>query len=212
MMWVAALPLGAGTIGMSSATTVFLHTGDSLSFAVADWNFGINAAYLGLPLNPTHIGFTLVSSPLDAAARFSAVLESFDRSISLPFAAPLAPAAGQFQGAYYHGAISSLQAGMSLSGELSQQLFAGRGAVLTLTNAGPDVLLGLAPYTLQQDFNVSLFGGGLNLGAPQGPVTFNQSPAAQVPEPGPFALIAGGGALGAALYLALRRISHQRIR
>ncbi|MBZ5728368.1 MAG: hypothetical protein LAP87_25715 [Acidobacteriia bacterium] len=197
---------------MSSATTVVMHTGDALSFAVADWNFSINAADLGLPLNPTHIGFTLVTTPLDPAARFSAVLESSDGSVSLSFGGPLAAAAGQFQGAYYHGAISAIEADMPLSGELSQQLFAGRGALLTLRNTGPDVLLGLAPYTLQQDLNVSLFGGGLNLGAPQGPVTFSESPAAQVPEPLPGALLGGGAAVLAALSLALRRISHLRIR
>ena len=41
---LSVLPLGAGTIDVSTQASVFLDTGAALSFTVPSWNFGIDAA------------------------------------------------------------------------------------------------------------------------------------------------------------------------
>jgi len=216
-IWLATLPLCAGTIDVSSAQTAELHTGDSLSFGVADWNFAIHAADLGLPQHPTHIGFTLVSAPVKGTGQFIATLGSSDGSVTVAFDEPLTFVAGAFQGSFYHGAVSTLQASMDLSGTLSKQLFAGPGAVLSLRNTGPDVVLGLAPYTLREDLNVSLFGGGLSVGGVQGGVTLNgytseRETETEVPEPRSGSLLLVGAGLLCATTGVWKRISHRRIR
>jgi hypothetical protein len=83
---------------------------------------------------------------------------------------------------------------------------------LTLLNIGPAVTVGLPPYGLQRDINVSLGGGGLSVGAPLGQVSLVDPPLGRVslmdsldpldspdppdvPEPGSGLLLLGGGAL-----------------
>ena len=43
---LVALPLGAGTINVSTQVSAPLDTGDALSFTVPSWNFCVNAAAL----------------------------------------------------------------------------------------------------------------------------------------------------------------------
>ena len=74
-------------------------------------------------------------------------------------------------------------------------------SVLILRNAGPALTVGLSPYTLQQDLNVSLGGGGLSVGARLGGVALrdSESDPAEVPESSSGVLLLSGGALLCAL-------------
>ena len=201
-VFLVALPLGAGTIDVSAQFSALLDTGNTLSFTVPSWNFSIDAANLGLPVYPTSVGFVFVSLPEDSPGQFEVVLEAGDGSVSVSFGAPLSFVPGTFQGAGYSGAVSALEGSLSLSETLSQQLFGSSAAVLTLLNTGPAVTVGLPPYPLQRDLNVSLGGGGLSVGAPPGGVALMDSsdppdppdPPA-TPEPGSGVLLPGGGAL-----------------
>jgi hypothetical protein len=218
---LSALPLGAGTINVSTQVSALFDTGDELSITVPSWNFSTHAADFGLPVYPTEVQFTFVSAPEDLPGQFEAVLESGDDSLSVSFGA-LSFVPGSFQGSRYRGAVSVLEGSLHLSETLSQELFRNSAAVLVLLNTGPAVTLGLPPYTLQQDVSVSLGGGGLSVGAPAGGVTLtdpsNLSGAlgplsglplgganfldssdppdpAGVPEPRSELLLLGGGAL-----------------
>jgi hypothetical protein len=177
-----------------------LNTGDALSFTVASWNFSINAAHYGLPEYPTSVGFSFVSAADDSLAQVEAVLVSGDGSVSVSFGAPLSFVPAMFQGAPYSGAVSVLEGSLQISETRSQQLFGSSPAVLILLNTGPPLTLGMPPYTLQQDLNVSLGGSGLSVGAPLGGVALMADPPdlpdpPDVPEPGSGLLLLGGGAL-----------------
>jgi hypothetical protein len=149
-------------------------------------------------------------------AQVEAVLESGDGSISVSFGAPLSFAPGIFAGSRHGGAVSVLQGSLHLSQTLSQQLFGSSPARLILIDTGPAFTVGLPPYTLQQDLNVSLGGGGLSVGAPLGGVALvelSDPPGSpdppDVPETGSGLLLPGGGALLWALS-RLRRSSPSR--
>jgi hypothetical protein len=196
---LSALPLAAGTIGVSTHASALLNTGDALSFTVPSWNFSIDAANFGLPEYPTSVAFEFVSDSANLQAQVDVVLASGDGSVSVSFGAQLSFAPGMFQGSRYIGAVSVLQGSLYLSPALSQQLFGNSPAVLNLLNTGPALTVGLPPYTLQQDLNVSLGGGGLSVGAPLGGVALVESPdppePSDAPEPGSGLLLLGGGAL-----------------
>jgi hypothetical protein len=206
---LSVLPLGAGTIDVSTQFSALLNTGDQLSIAVPYWNFSIAAANFGLPVYPTQVGFTFVSVPQDSPGQFEAILQSGDGSVWVSFGEPLSFVPGMFQGAGYRGAVSVLDGSLQLSEALSQQLFGSSAAVLFLLNTGPAVTVGLPPYTLQRDINVSLGGGGLSVGARLGGVALVEAPMggfammdsldapepSDVPEPGSGLLLLGGGAL-----------------
>ena len=221
-MILSALPLAAGTIDVSTYASALLDTGDQLWFTVPSRNFGVYATSFGLPVYPTNVEFTFVSALQDSPGQFEAALESGDGSISISFA-PLSFVPGTFQGSGYSGAVSVLQGYLQLSETLSQQLFGSSAAVLTLLNEGPAVTVGLPPYTVRQDMNVSLGGGGLRVGArlsgvslvdaPLGGISLLDAPLggislldssdppapADAPEPGSGLLLLGGGALLCAL-------------
>jgi hypothetical protein len=209
---LSVLPLGAGTIDVSTQASVFLGTGDALSFTVPSWNFGIDAVKFGLAEYPTQVGFMFASLPEGSPGQFEVVLESGDGSVSVSFGTPLSFTSGIFQGTGYGGAVSVLDGSLQISEALSQQLFGSSAAVLTLLNIGPAVTVGLPPYGLQRDINVSLGGGGLSVGAPLGQVSLVDPPLGRVslmdsldpldspdspdvPEPGSGLLLLGGGAL-----------------
>jgi len=206
---LAALPLGAGTVDVSAQVSALLDTGNTLSFTVPSRNFSIDAASFGLPIYPTEVGFVFVSAPVDSLAQIAAVLESGDGSVSVSFGAPLSFVPGMFQGSRYRGPVSILEGSLQLSETLSQELFGSSPAVLTLLNTGPGVTVGLPPYTLRQDMNVSLGTGGFSVGAPPGMVTLDppdpllgsialmdsSDPPGHAPEPASRVLLLGGGAL-----------------
>jgi len=207
---LVALPLGAATIDVSDQAVALFDTGDALSFKVPSWNFAIDAANFGLPVYPTEVGFAFVSAAEDSLTQIQAVLESSDGSVSVSFGAPIGFVPGTFQGFRYWGPVSVLEGSLHLSEALSQQLFGSSPAVLILLNAGPSLTVGLPPYTMQQDMNVSLGGGGLRVGAPLGRVSLveplrgglalmdSQDPI-DTPEPRSELLLFGGGALLCAL-------------
>jgi hypothetical protein len=202
---LSVLPLAAGTIDVSTHTSAWLDTGDQLSFTVPAWNFGANAANFGLPEFPTSVGFVFVLASEDSLARIEAILESGDGSVSVSFGAPLGLIPAMFQGSRYSGPVSALQGSLHLSETLAQQLFGNSPAVLILLNSGPALTVGLPPYTLKQDLNVSLGGGGLSLGAPLGRVALLEaSDPSAAPEPGSGLLLLGGGALLCVLSRLLR--------
>lgn len=173
---LVALPLGAGTIDVSAQVAALLDTGDELSFKVPSWNYSIDAAAFGLPAYPTEVGFVFVSAPVDSLARIDAVLESGDGSVSVAFGGPLSLVPGTFHGFRYSGPVSVLEGSLQLSETLAQQVFGNSPAVLTLIDTGPALTVGLAPYTLQEDMNVSLGSGGLSVGAPPGGVALVEAP------------------------------------
>jgi len=158
------LPLHAATIS-SGSTAALLHTGDALVFDLFTRNFSLNAAHFGLPVSPTDVSFTFVTTPVPEGAAFSAFLATLDGSISLAFPGPLDPATGISSGSLYSGPVSVISGYLHLSTELSTDLFAAGAADLFLRNDGPDLVLGLPPYTLRQDLSLSLAGGPLSVSA-----------------------------------------------
>jgi hypothetical protein len=191
---LSALPLTGATIDVSTYTSVSLGTGDELLFTVPAWNFSTYAADYGLAPYPTAVEFTFVSAVQNSPGQFEAALTSGDSSVSVSFGAPLSFMPGMFQGSRYSGAVSVLEGSLQISETLSQQLFGSSAAVLTLLDSGPTVTVGLPPYTLRQDLNVSLGGVGLGVGAPLGTVLLDP-PTTGVPEPRSGLLLVGGGAM-----------------
>ena len=123
------LPLAAGTIDVSAQVAALLDTGDTLSFTVPAWNFGIAAGNYGLPVYPTSVGFVFASTAEDSLAQIQAVLESGNGSVAVSFGAPLSFVPATFQGSGYRGAVSILDGSLQLSETLSQQLFGSSPAI-----------------------------------------------------------------------------------
>lgn len=217
--------MGASTIDISRETSAVVRTGDTLVFHMFTWNFGVNAASLGLPVNPTDVSFAFVSAPLSGAGTFAATLESADRAVSVAFGNPTF-SRGSFQGSGYAGEVATLQGYLHLSASLSEALFGAQSAVIALRNEGPDVTVGLAPYLLRQGVYASLSGGPLSVGAtpgwvdlespenavrpmnPRGAMSFAAD--SDVPEPGSGALLLGGAVLLCGLSAVLARGSRGR--
>jgi PEP-CTERM motif len=218
----AAQTLPAASIfDVSSNIRTSITTGDTLAFQVLSSNFAPNALSFGQSIYPTVVTFALVTAPITGAVTgagdFEATLQSADGSVSIAFGSPLAFTNGSLQSSGYAGAVSTLNGYLNLSPLLSEALFSA-SPVLTLTYAGPDITLGLDPYTLRQELYVSLGSGPLTVGALHGPVTLQTpdlptfmpssvnegGPTLQtgglsvdspVPEPGSGLLSFGGGAL-----------------
>ena len=216
---LAAPGIGAATIDVSSAASTVVRTGDTLAFQLLTWNYGVNAAAVGLPQYPTAISFDLVSALLSVEGGFSATLESADRAVSVGFGS-LTFGPGFIQSSEYTGAVSTVQGYLQLSPLLSEALFSAGSAVIALHNDGPDVTLGLAPFVLRQDLYSSLSGGPLSVGPLPGPVNL-ESPdngvvrplelgTDAVPEPRSGGLFLGGGALLCGLSIILARVSRGR--
>jgi hypothetical protein len=208
---LAVLHLPAGTIlEVTHQTAIHLYTGDALRFTISASNFELDAATLGVSIYPTALKFTFVSAPLDGAGQFLADLESGDGETSVAAADPLSFVDSWLSGSKYAGEVSSLNGYFSFSEAESRQLFAGSGAVLKLLNTGPEMAVGLPPYTLRQDLNATLSNDRLSVGALPGSVGYVDPPPA-VPEPRPCVALLGGGA---ALWLlsAARRRRHGRAR
>jgi hypothetical protein len=216
--------VSAGTLDVSSQTSVVVPTGDTLVFELLTGSFGVNAAAFGLPVDPTAVSFDLVSAPLSIAGGFTAALESSDLAVSVAFGS-LSYGSGFIQGSEYTGAVSTVQGYLQLSPLLSEGLFGDGSAFLTLRNTGPDVTVGLSPYTLRQDMYASLSGGPLSVGAAPGVVDLDSPGNAvsflelggaanfgtqSVPEPGSGGLLLGGGVLLCGLSALLARVSRGR--
>ena len=216
------LPLHAGSIGVTNSETALLRTGDTLSFEIFTWNYALHAKSLGLPLYPTDINFSLVTSPLSTPGQFGATLTTSDASISVGFDGPLGFSAGYLSSADFQGAVSQLQGHLHLTPALSQDLFGGTSVRLNLENTGADLTLGLWPLIFRQDLFVTLSGGPLSVGAVPGevtlwsveepPSTFGGGPELvdSVPEPGSGWLLVGGVAMLCAVSALLNKFSRAR--
>ena len=206
MRFVFCLALAAA----ANAATI-VQTGDSLAFTISERSFAVNCAQLGGPAAPTGILFQLVTDPLAVATQFDATLESADGSVSVSLGSDLSFAPGTFQGTYSSGPVSVLSGAANLPETLSQQLFAGSQAVLVLRNDGPAVDLGLAPYTLAEELQVSLGGSDFSVGALDTGAALGSQEDDPVPEPpnGPLLGVIGGLFLGVGW--GLKRISRARI-
>ena len=223
---LAAPPLGASTLDVSSETSVVVHAGDTLIFELLTRNFGVNAALQDQSPYPTDVNFALVSAPLSEAAGFAASVESADGTVSFALG-DLTFGQGNLQSSGYTGAVSVLQGALHLPSLLdSARLFSGSTVVIALLNEGPDVTLDMAPYLLRQDLFASLSGGPLSVGAVTASVELespdkllNSKPFggtsplgadSEVPEPQTLGLLFGGGVLLCGLSAVLARISSRR--
>jgi len=169
------------------------------------------------------VSFSIDSATLGGPAEFEAALQSEDGSFSAGFGGPLGFTPGTFIGSGYQGAVAIMQGYLHLSPLRATELFGGSSMRVMLRNTGPDVTLGLAPYTLPHDLFVSLSAGGLNVGALPGAVTLQRAALEettpqevtlqdiQVPEPGSGTLLAGGTLLCLISWL-LHRVGRRRAR
>src|SRR5690242_13139571 len=66
----------AATIDVTSAPSVQVNTGDTLSFELSASSYSAAAAQFGLPSYPSSLTFWLVSAPLTFAPPFSATLRA----------------------------------------------------------------------------------------------------------------------------------------
>ena len=223
---LAAPPMGASTLDVSSETSVVVHAGDTLIFQLLTGSFGVNAALQDQSPYPTDVNFALVSAPLSDSAGFAASVESADGTMSFALD-NLTFGLGNLQSSGYTGAVSVLQGALHLSSLLdSAALFSAPSIDIVLQNEGPDVTVGLAPYLLRQDLFASLSGGPLSVGAitasvelesPDKPLNLNRSGGvapfgadSEVPEPQTLGLLFGGGMLLCGLSAVLARVSRRR--
>jgi hypothetical protein len=223
---LAAPPVGASILDVSSETSIVVHAGDTLIFQLLTGSFGVNAARQNQSPYPTDVNFALVSAPLSEAAGFAASVQSPDGTVSVALD-NLTFGPGNLQSSGYTGAVSVLQGALHLSSPLdSAQLFSESSVVVALLNEGPDVTIGLAPYLLRQDLFASLSGGPLSVGATPGSVELESpdrpmnlqrfrgmGPLAvdsEVPEPQTLRLLFGGGVLLCGLSAVLARVSRRR--
>jgi hypothetical protein len=227
MALAAVWELRAGAIyDIGGDASAVVHTGDALVFEVSAASFRSDAAALGLSPDPTALTFALMTLPVSGSSSFSATLESGDGSVSAAAPGALTFSGGWISAGGYTGAVSLLQGSWQFSPVLSRQLFSAGSALLTLRNNGPDLLLGLDPYTLRQDLLASLSAGPLSVGAVAGPVELEDAPRAMhfqglasqanlappsaTPEPGSGWLFLAGAFLFFALSAALKSLSKPR--
>jgi len=213
-LWALAARLPATTIDVSTQSAQLLQSGDSLEFLFTDSSFAQHASAMGMAASPSQIFFNLISAPVGAlqftTGQFTAELESADGSDFALFPGPVAWSSGLVQTSEYDGPASVLMGSLMLSSTLSQQIFAGSEAELTLTYAGPDVTVGLPGYSLKNDLRISLAGEGLSVGAMDYGVTISSGEAVAAPEPDPLAMLVATGVLLCAASGALKRFVRPR--
>ena len=186
--WYACLvaaPLYAGTIDVSSQSSVVLHDGDALTFAISAWSYQVHAPEFGAPADPSYVSFSLFTDPLIGALDLDFSLESNDGGTSavIDDASLLS---GYFQGSLYQGPVSMESGSLTMSPALSSQIFAGPAVLLVVEDTGGDVSLGLSPYPLLQSLEFSLSGGGFSVGGAVAAVTLQQAPSLVSGKPIPM--------------------------
>jgi len=208
-LWALAARLPASTVDVSLQPTQLLQSGDSLTFLFTDSSFAQHAAALGMAPSPSQIFFNLISAPLGSGGQFTAGVESVDGSASALFPGPLGWTNGMVQTSEYDGPASVLMGNLMLSSTVSQEIFEGSEADLTLTYTGPDITVGLPGYSLKDDLRISLAGGGLTVGAMDYSVTLSGGVVA-APEPDPVSMLVTTGVLLCAASGALKRFVRPR--
>jgi hypothetical protein len=191
----ATTSLRSSTINVTGDTFALLQTGDELLVQFNIQNYEFNARRYGAPALPQNVDLLFVTEPTTFDGQFEASLVSMNGATVLPFPDLLSFTPGVFQGSGYQGPVSTLTASMDLSNQTASALFPGANAILDLRNVGGDVELGLPPYTLAQDFNLSLDGGPISVGARITSVKLEHTPSSPVPEPNSGPLMVGGGAI-----------------
>jgi hypothetical protein len=209
-LWALAARLPATTIDVSLQPSQLLQSGDSLTFLFTDTSYAQHAAAMGMATSPSQIFFNLISAPVGSAGQFTAGVESADGSASDVFPELLGWTSGMVQLSGYDGAASVVMGSVTLSTTLSQQIFAGSEAELTLTYAGPDVTVGLPGYSLKNDVTITLAGGGLSVGAMDYGVTLTSDEGVIAPEPDPVAMLITTGVLLCAASGAIKRFARLR--
>jgi hypothetical protein len=209
-VWVLAAQLPATTIDVSSQATQLLQSGDSLTFLFTDSSYALHASATGMASSPSQIFFNLISAPVGSAGQFTAGVESADGSASALFPGPLGWTSGVVQTSGYYGPASVVVGSLMLSSALSQEIFAGSEAELTLTYAGPDVTVGLPGYSLENDLTISLAGASLSVGAMDYGVALSSGQGVTVPEPNPVAMLVATGVLLCVVSGALKRFGGPR--
>jgi len=228
LLWLAAVPVCAGTIDLTGQTQVTLASGDTLDFTFSAGSYLRHAAQFQAPAYPAQIDFVFATADPASAADFSVELVSGDGSVSVAFD-NLAVSYGLFQGGLYRGPVWTVSGALDLAPSIAAGIFAGP-AVLALSDSGSGVTVGLPPYLLAQTMLVSLSGGGLSVGGAIYGVSLEEAPLAggdppfdsmdnwpadgpqDAPEAGSGLLLAGGGALLLALRAALKRFERAGIR
>jgi len=207
----ASLPLAASPINVTDQTTASLSTDDALFFTLATYGFAVDAAAFGLSPYPAVVSFSFVTSSPGPGGPFDAALETPSGSVIEQFPGLLEFVPAQYQAASYSGPVGEIEASLTLSPALSQQLFSGASAVLMLQNLGPSASVGLSSYTIPHDQTVSLSEGGLTTGSPVVEATLDDPPPpGGVPEPGSGWLLAGGAALCWAAAAAMKRVRRRK--
>jgi hypothetical protein len=222
---LGAQGLRAATIvDVSDQVSLSLRTGDTLAFEIRSGSFEKNALAFGLPIYPTEISFALVVGPLLRPGSFSASLGPLDGGVSVDFAGPLGFQDGSLSAGGLRSAIYTLQGDLDLSPQLSQEIFAGGTTILRLRNDGPDVTIGLDPYTMRQDLFMSLASGPMTVGGIVDSATLESSgglravsfanaernDASAVPEPASSGLFWAGGIILCMLSTAMARVPKGR--
>jgi hypothetical protein len=137
-------------------------------------------------------------------------VESADGSASAMFPGTEGWTSGMVRLSGYDGAASVLMDSLTLSTTLSQLIFAGSEAELTLTYAGPDVTVGLPGYSLKNDVTITLAGGDLSVGAMDYGVTLTSDEGVIAPEPDPVAMLVSTGVLLCAASGMIKRFARLR--
>ena len=211
-------------VDISDQVSLSLRTGDTLAFEIRSGSFEKNALAFGLSTYPTEISFALVVGPLLRTGSFSASLGSLDGGVSVDFPGPLGFHDGSFSAGGLRSAVYTLQGYLELSPQLSQEIFVGGTTILRLRNDGPDVTIGLDPYTMRQDLFVSLAGGPMTVGGTVDSAALEsrgglrampfanaeRNDASAVPEPGSTALFLAGGIVMCMLSTAMARVPKGR--
>jgi hypothetical protein len=221
-VWLAALPVCAGTIDVTGQTQVTLGLGDALAFTFSASSYLAHATPYQAPAYPTGINFLFATADLASAWDFTAKLQSGDGWMSLAFD-NVAVSDGSFHGANYNGAAAVVSGSAELAPDFAAGIFSGP-AILMLRNAASGVTVGVPPYQLAQTMVVSLVGGGVSVGGVIYGVSLEEAPrmrgaadlsldamddfsadgSRDVPEANSGLLLTGGGALLIALGVAAR--------
>ena len=200
-LFAAGLP--ASTIDVSYQATQSLQSGDSLVFDFSGRSFATITQSQGLSLYPTQIAFNFASAPVASDGEFTAMVESADGSASALFPDSLSWTSGMAL-----GAPASIIAGcLTLSSDLSREIFSGQQAELILTYLGPDVTVGVTGASLKRDLNISLIGDSFSIGALDSGVWLTRSDEPMVKSAAAPAPESGSGAMLAVAAAALYAIS-----